>query len=381
MRRVIIHIGLGKTGTSSIQAWLSLNADRLLKQDIYYADLNPAAKQGNITSGNGVPLVEACQTGQVKKIKSCFRKYYCERWRLFRARKTALVSSESFQDLNLEQIALLEATLTSLGYEVSVIAYVRSAYEFLYSSYLQGIKRHGFTHLFSQNPGGDYSRQKNILFHYRDIFGERFQVGHYDGIKSDILPDFARRAGIEPLGLIPLDQKVNRSLTYEEAQCLLKMNRLHKGAFSTELSDYLIARDPVKPTRPYYTEALVKKVTRRVRENVGHINAEFFSHSQQTIQEVLDWKSNLTSMPENLPPESIDFSPVVEWCLSRPRIDEEKQELFVDFVRDFALFIEPVDLPKACSLMSLALELRPNGPLIRRKVIEYQQALAVRMAG
>jgi hypothetical protein len=60
MKHLFLHIGLGKTGSSALQSWLSLNAETLSRQGIDYADLIPEAKHGEVSSGNGYALYRAC---------------------------------------------------------------------------------------------------------------------------------------------------------------------------------------------------------------------------------------------------------------------------------------------------------------------------------
>ena len=67
-----------------------------------------------------------------------------------------------------------------------------------------------------------------------------------------------------------------------------------------------------------------------------------------------------------------------------PRLDIEKVQLSdlknsidIDFIRDEALKLEKVDLKKALSLMMLAHQARPNGPLIAAKIQQYQKNLNV----
>ncbi|MBL4812351.1 MAG: hypothetical protein JKX69_08365 [Rhodobacteraceae bacterium] len=40
-RRVIVHIGLNKTGSSTIQSWLGINVDALRAQNLYFDELGP----------------------------------------------------------------------------------------------------------------------------------------------------------------------------------------------------------------------------------------------------------------------------------------------------------------------------------------------------
>ncbi|MDG3088640.1 hypothetical protein P7F88_22285 [Vibrio hannami] len=66
-----------------------------------------------------------------------------------------------------------------------------------------------------------------------------------------------------------------------------------------------------------------------------------------------------------------------------PRLDiykvvpeDIKDDLDIDFLRDEALRMEASDKTLALRLMELALEARPNGPLIRKKVLQYRAELA-----
>ena len=68
MKTLYLHIGLGKTGSSALQSWLSLNAELLSKQGIDYADTVPEVKYGESLSGNGSALHDAC----VKRIAEVF---------------------------------------------------------------------------------------------------------------------------------------------------------------------------------------------------------------------------------------------------------------------------------------------------------------------
>lgn len=53
------------------------------------------------------------------------------------------------------------------------------------------------------------------------------------------------------------------------------------------------------------------------------------------------------------------------------------QNNYVDLLRNDAIKLEKTDLKMAYALMKRALELRPNGPVIKRKVSEYEQLLGI----
>ena len=56
-------------------------------------------------------------------------------------------------------------------------------------------------------------------------------------------------------------------------------------------------------------------------------------------------------------------------------LEDLKNSLDIDFIRDEAVKLEKVNLEKALSLMSLAHQARPGGLFITEKVIEYKKAL------
>lgn len=62
-------------------------------------------------------------------------------------------------------------------------------------------------------------------------------------------------------------------------------------------------------------------------------------------------------------------------------LDQKKEkgpENYVDLLRDDALNLEKTDLKMAYSLMKRALELRPRGPLIKKKIAEYEEKLGIK---
>lgn len=58
-------------------------------------------------------------------------------------------------------------------------------------------------------------------------------------------------------------------------------------------------------------------------------------------------------------------------------LEDLKNSLDIDFIRNEAVKLEKVNLEKALSLMSLAYQARPGGLFIAEKVIEYKKALNI----
>ena len=146
MKKLFLHIGLGKTGSSALQSWLSLNAEAFSKQGVDYADLVPQAKTGEVSSGNGYPLHNACVNQDFEEVERLLNTTYF----FNRRNHVALVSCELFQGLRMPLLEKLNDTFIKCDIDVTVIVYVRSIYEQLYSTYLQGIKRSSIAHRFGE---------------------------------------------------------------------------------------------------------------------------------------------------------------------------------------------------------------------------------------
>ncbi len=166
-KKLFLHIGLGKTGTSALQYWLSLNHGNLKALGYCYADLVEEAKTGAITSGNGVPLRQAFIEGDDAEVRRLFDEVY------FEGCSRSIISSESFQRLSDDNLELMNQICTEQNIELKVIAFARSVYEHCYSVYLQRVKRHGDTHRFGERPES-YRIAANVLRRYANVFGDRF---------------------------------------------------------------------------------------------------------------------------------------------------------------------------------------------------------------
>ena len=361
-----LHIGLSKTGSSALQSWLSLNAKELIKQGVFYADLSPSAKNGRITAGNGVRLFNACNNENFSEIERLISSVYscheCDRF---------IVSSEALQNIPRRSIIEIRDFCEKNDIEVVVVAYVRSAYELFYSNYLQGVKRHGFSHKFGEKGRFSYSAQLSFLQNYFEVFPSTMVVRNYDLDKNDIFLSFSSVVGIEKDKTVINDKVVKRSLTFKESDVLRKLNSIHNGVFSTEISNFLISKKPDKKTKVYYRDDLLSKVRLNCSNDIEWVNSIFFKSGDGLALDFYNAHVDVEEPCEDV----VIYEFVVEWCLSCGK--EKKDEGFVEFVRDFAVLLENVDLNLSFSLMKKAKELRPNGPFINKKLYNYSNKLGL----
>lgn len=365
MKKLFIHIGLSKTGSSAIQSWLSFNTAQLHEQGFDYADLNPAAKDGKITSGNGVPLFRACDQEKWGLAEDLIRNTY------FVDNTKAIISSETLQSLSPEAINAIKNICSQNGIDTHVIAYARSAYELLYSNYLQGIKRHGFSFKFGERQGLGYKPQRAFLENYYNVFQTRLQVINYDVVKDDIFTSFSELLMLDSRKLTVKNKKVNRSVTMLEADTLRYLNSLHGGVFSKEISDYLLDAQPDLSTSVYYCDELLQRTRSSSVDDVGWINKNLMPQGG-AISLDLSGTLSSTASSDSMTKEMI-LGIVVQWALNRKAGD--KKVVFVNFIRDFAVYLEKIDMDSSLKLMEKALRLRPEGPFILKKVEQYEQQL------
>ncbi|WP_052772103.1 hypothetical protein [Vibrio mexicanus] len=128
-KRVVIHVGPGKTGSSAIQAWLNTNRDMLEEHGIMY----PKHKLGSNTISSGhidhaLKNVNGKWECDSEKINQLLGKFYES------SAHTLLLSSEYFFHSITEFLKLIP--------NAEFILYIRNPVELLESGYNQSVKRH-----------------------------------------------------------------------------------------------------------------------------------------------------------------------------------------------------------------------------------------------
>ncbi len=142
-RQLILHIGLGKCGTSSLQAFLAINADKLNALDYYYPELESlaGARSGETTSGNGALLARSLLDEEHFFFLPGKRKLMdlLEAKVRFGSDKSVILSSELFSMLKGNQVSEFIQRLYAWDFHVNVVCYVRRQDHIALSAYIQGL--------------------------------------------------------------------------------------------------------------------------------------------------------------------------------------------------------------------------------------------------
>lgn len=256
-KKIYLHIGQPKTGTSSIQVFLAKNAEKLKQHGYLYPELESLedARKGEITSGNmgyisrtllpelhGEFPPGSDYKVELKKLISSIEKVECD---------NVILSSEFLCVLPATSLFNLANALKD--YEVKIVIYLRAQEQFIQSVYAQRVKVHQearsplefIEYLIKHDPHIDYY---TLIGRFGDIFGkdsliiriyEREQL-----INHDLVEDFLDAIGVSDRSDFVFDKRgVNK--THNKYVILLQrlVNDHLSPSMAVKLSNFITKID------------------------------------------------------------------------------------------------------------------------------------------
>lgn len=231
-KKVFIHVGPPKTGSSAIQAWLYKNSLAISKAGIQYPAHDISVN--SISSGNRDSILfrenEHSNSWLVDELK--VKKLLCQFEESHN--HTLLLSSEFFFH-KMEELATLIPNAI-------FIYYIRNPLELIESSYNQGVKRHRFVHKFNESdPFKSFNSNIGKLDLLISKFGnERFIIKSYDlakkGENSGLIGDFS---SIFSLSCNLENKPVNLSYCFEALEFKRLLNNFSLGTLNNKLDQLL----------------------------------------------------------------------------------------------------------------------------------------------
>jgi len=375
MKKLFLHIGAGKTGSSALQIWLYKNHKKLKKQGINYPIFDQKIKSDyQITAGNGVFLINKLREGCLEELFDSFKK----------DKDSLLFSSETFQILTDKELNFLKDIAITYGYDITIVFYVRDLYDMLYSSYQQLIKRHLYFKSFEEFVLNIKSMQQfDVLYEYETIF-KNIKIVHYDSfLDIGIEKPFCEVLGVEMNLLEPMEKrKVNRSLDVFETELLKNVNKMYleelkeqDSSFCTLLSDSLIYVNPEKNTEIHYTDKILSIIANKFKKDIDYINTKYLSSEKLNIFE----KKNKLIVKDtfNIPVEFlIIIKSIFSYLKSKENVgvDNEKVDV-IGLLYSEADKREQSNLEEAIQILEVAKILRPNGVIINETLNKYKDNL------
>lgn len=241
--KALIHIGIPKSGTSSIQAFLGLNRDRLRAEGVLYAPFNPdfgsqfefAVTALEACGATIAPDLErrqlgfACRADQSAYV-AAYRAYLDQTLAGSNAARF-IGSSEHIHAwlVTPDLIAALDRFLCARFSEVRYLLYLRPQDELILSSYSEAVRR---------GEGQDF--QTYLARHMRLSHWSRLKLWHQVIgrarldlrltspdvlVAGDLLSDFCHAAAIDAYGLTR-PPRVNEALSAAEIALRRRLNRV-----------------------------------------------------------------------------------------------------------------------------------------------------------
>lgn len=255
MKRLFIHAGMPKCGTSALQVFLAKNPDLLTANGIDYPRLSDLSKaeSGEITSGNAGPLARsmypAKHPGRIgdkdklfEDLLAAIKDSRCE---------NILISSELFMMDPLAELTRFKSRLEFSDIRVTYTYYVRRQDQSILSAYMQRVKRHGYSSYPVEHVKKVYRKANLLNYHstakkFEGIFGPGNVVPlcyedskhHQNGIVGHFL---SRIFSKEPEG-ITIPDIVNVSPSPLELKFQLMANVYSPKA---KLSDLLVKNSAI----------------------------------------------------------------------------------------------------------------------------------------
>ena len=198
-KRLIVHVGPGKTGTTAIQAALRRSRGALVERGVAYwgMTLDFAPIQAYPWQHIRPPEQLFSRTAQEKNFTGEFVDVVVRS--LASGPQTAIVSNDSFTTYYERLIPLLRA-VESEGVDLLVVSYVRAPSTYAQSAFAQWelkTKHHrGRIRPFHATRGHFVRRFADKLEAFDRAFGHRFQLRNYDAA-GDVVADFLRVIGVD----------------------------------------------------------------------------------------------------------------------------------------------------------------------------------------
>lgn len=280
MRKLILHIGRHKTGTTAIQRFLYGNPELLRANGYCYPDHGAIGFGHHDIAGalikKNMELSEISDNEAVNKIRELIAG-------LVKGKKgIPIISSEAFQNCDPK---LVRAALSA--YEVNVIVYLREPVSYLLSSYTQKVHATNYTGTVEQYTNSTpLNSYKQFIKEWSDAFGSNVYVHIYSRdhlLKRDIVLDFCESAlGIDHQIVSALYQSssTNKSLSNSLLRFKLWVNQFdamkesHSRLLYVRLEE-LALTDKSGPV--LISDELIKDIEDRTTSGNNEISIERFS--------------------------------------------------------------------------------------------------------
>lgn len=231
MKKLYVHAGMPKCGTSALQVFWAQNSDELRRNGIDYLPLGDlsAATAGEITSGNAGPLARSMYPAEHTAKKGSKKSHIDELIKsiLDSPCEQLLISSELFMMVPIPELKKFKSELDAAGIEVIYTYYVRRQDQSILSTYMQRVKRHGYSAYPEEHVRKVYKKAEPLRYHtaakkFEGVFGSgnviplcyedcknhpKGIIGHFFSRIFSVVPDWITTPEVVNVSPTPLELK------------------------------------------------------------------------------------------------------------------------------------------------------------------------------
>ena len=222
-RKLYLHVGTQKTGSSFLQHMLRLNAATLYDAGISYLQF----EEDLVGSGNGGALIEASVT---EGLDPPFDQY-------FGKHSVAIVSSELMYSAGFNWLKIFRAAKAQ-RIQIVVVAFFRNPASWLLSSYSQSVSRHGYgkslESFISEFPVDLYVEPLRKARRAAEVTEAKvaWHLKSYDACRDHLFEEFLRACDLNTRLFTIESVRVNPSLNADQ----LKLLQIYNSRFDSDIS-------------------------------------------------------------------------------------------------------------------------------------------------
>ena len=282
-KKIFLHIGHGKTGTSSIQSVLANATDELEAANVLYpfAPGFEDAKKGFISSGNISSQnitdgwLDYC-VAQAMQAQPDYKAYIFSSEIIFWYMDQFFSGFENYKDYC----------------DFEIILSVRDPFDMFCSTYQQWVKRHGVAMSFmdflvQQDFLECHATQALTILERLEELQVKVNVLNYTAIGHNIGSRVLGIMNVDDLAAcyIAKNEIVNRSLDAAEFQLMLLINSVYGAEAGGKVSDALVNELPSLPAMTFYfPKQFVARIKQKMQPLVDKINRRLPEDERLSLQ-------------------------------------------------------------------------------------------------
>lgn len=291
-RRIIVHLGLAKTGTTILQESAFAYRERLLAEhDILYPSngVNHFHFQGVVSDAPELLIQmrrEGITTREEARARASEFLSAFEAEMIATAPQTVLISSEYFSSMPPSEFQRFFQLLSGYAEEVWAVAYMRDPWSFSQSLMQQFVRdgRYGAPLRY-----GYCSGQVEIIRNAENVFGDNLVVRPYFGggsLRTDIMADFCEVIGIPTIPeRTTEDAAANRSIGHLRMTLIAEFNtlwpqfdenRLYIRSVEREAALQWLIDLPLRDRPLVLTKRQVDVIQTMAKDDMDYVENRFF---------------------------------------------------------------------------------------------------------